>query len=104
MYSIGEATLALIFLATVWSGAVNTAYFMSIRPRRLGTLLLALLFAFVAAQAAVYGWLYTLAASQNTGEMGPDSLAAWPGLLFYLELLAASTSLITTVLIWRQEN
>lgn len=104
MYSIGEATLTLIFLATVWSGTVNAAYFVTTRPRRMGTLLLTLLFAFIAAQAAVYGWLYTLAVSQSLGDAGPDSLAAWPGLLFYLELLAASTSLITTVLIWRQDN
>ena len=104
MYGIGEATLTLIFLATVWSGLVNATYFLSTRPRRVGTLLLTLLFAFIAAQAAVYGWLYTLAASQSLGDAGSESLAAWPGLLFYLELMAASASLITTMLIWRQEN
>ena len=104
MYSIGEATLTLIFLATAWSGAVNAAYFLDTRPRRVGTLLLTLLFTFIAAQAAVYGWLYTLAASQSLGDAGPNSLAVWPGLLFYLELLATSTSLVTTLLIWRQEN
>ena len=90
MYGIGEATVSLISLATVWSGALNAGYFFHLRPRRPGTLLRALLFGFVAAQAAVYGWLYPLAAGS--------------GFLFHLELAAAAPSLLTTLLSGPQEN